>query len=91
MAESSDDGQTWQWLAEIPTRPGDSATRGYHELHGVEVDMQKDRDLAHGGQARTGRKRAAADRRQDLLSQLNIDRNAVVLEYQTAEHNYMNV
>jgi hypothetical protein len=38
VAESSDDGQTWQWLAEIPTRPGDSATRGYHELHGVEVE-----------------------------------------------------
>ncbi len=35
VAESKDDGQTWQWLAEIPTRPGDSVPRGYHELHAV--------------------------------------------------------
>jgi hypothetical protein len=38
VAESLDDGLTWSWLAEIPTRRGDSATRGYHELHGVEVE-----------------------------------------------------
>jgi sialidase-1 len=37
VAESKDDGQTWQWLAEIPTRQGDSAARGYHELHAVEA------------------------------------------------------
>jgi sialidase-1 len=37
VAESSDDGLTWRRLAEIPTRVGDDATRGYHELHGVEV------------------------------------------------------
>lgn len=37
VAESRDDGQTWQWLAEIPTRPGDTATADYHELHGVEA------------------------------------------------------
>jgi hypothetical protein len=36
-AESRDDGQTWQWLAEIPTRQGDSAENGYHELHAVEA------------------------------------------------------
>ncbi len=37
VAESKDDGQTWQWLAEIPTRAGDSAIEGYHELHQVEA------------------------------------------------------
>lgn len=37
MAESKDDGQTWQWLAEIPTRKGDTATHTYHELHAVEA------------------------------------------------------
>ena len=37
MAESRDDGQSWQWLAEIPTRQGDSAENGYHELHAVEA------------------------------------------------------
>lgn len=36
VCESKDDGQTWQWLAEIPVRPGDDA-RHYHELHAVET------------------------------------------------------
>lgn len=35
VSHSSDDGQTWEWLATIPTRPGDDH-RQYHELHGVE-------------------------------------------------------
>jgi len=33
---SSDDGLTWQRLAQIPTRPGDDAVQ-YHELHAVET------------------------------------------------------
>ena len=37
MAESKDDGLTWQWLAEIPTRKGDAVVGGYHELHAVEA------------------------------------------------------
>lgn len=37
VAESTDDGLTWRWLAEIPTRPGDKVVRGYHELHAVEA------------------------------------------------------
>ncbi|MBB5034469.1 sialidase family protein [Prosthecobacter vanneervenii] len=37
VAESKDDGQTWQWLAEIPTRKGDTASNSYHELHAVEA------------------------------------------------------
>ncbi|MCC9602992.1 glycoside hydrolase [Stieleria sp. JC731] len=37
---STDDGQSWQWLAEIPTRDGDKAT-DYHELHGVECQSGK--------------------------------------------------
>lgn len=37
VAESKDDGLTWQWLAEIPARPGDEVVKGYHELHGVEA------------------------------------------------------
>lgn len=35
VAESKDDGLTWQWLAEIPTRKGDK--NAYHELHAVEA------------------------------------------------------
>ncbi|MEJ6723505.1 MAG: sialidase family protein [Akkermansiaceae bacterium] len=37
VAESQDDGVTWKWLAEIPTRPGDSALKSYHELHAIEA------------------------------------------------------
>lgn len=33
---STDDGQSWKWLAEIPTRPGDDK-KEYHELHAVET------------------------------------------------------
>ncbi|MHB1038493.1 MAG: sialidase family protein [Pirellulales bacterium] len=40
VCESSDDGQTWQWLAEIPTRPGDRRDE-YHELHAVESAQGK--------------------------------------------------
>lgn len=36
VCESTDDGQTWRWLADIPARPGDSIAE-YHELHGVET------------------------------------------------------
>lgn len=37
VAESTDDGLNWQWLADIPSRPGDTASTGYHELHAVEA------------------------------------------------------
>ncbi|MBU6300164.1 MAG: glycoside hydrolase [Verrucomicrobia bacterium] len=37
VCESVDDGLTWRWLAEIPTRPGDDARNSYHELHAVEA------------------------------------------------------
>jgi len=38
VCESSDDGLTWKWLAEIPTRGGDDANgKSYHELHAVEA------------------------------------------------------
>lgn len=36
VCESTDDGQTWKWLAEIPARPGDKPSE-YHELHAVEA------------------------------------------------------
>ncbi|MBN2505308.1 MAG: exo-alpha-sialidase [Verrucomicrobia bacterium] len=36
VCESRDDGQTWQWLADIPARPGDAIAQ-YHELHAVET------------------------------------------------------
>lgn len=36
IAESLDDGKTWNWKTEIPTRDGDSF-ENYHELHGVEA------------------------------------------------------
>jgi len=35
--ESTDDGVTWRWLAEIPTRPGDAVAEDYHELHAVQA------------------------------------------------------
>ncbi|MFA5189215.1 MAG: sialidase family protein [Verrucomicrobiia bacterium] len=38
VCESTDDGQTWHWLADIPTRKGDAVVKGYHELHAVEVN-----------------------------------------------------
>jgi hypothetical protein len=44
VCESTDDGQTWKWLAEIPTRKGDDP-REYHELHAVET--AKGRLLVH--------------------------------------------
>ncbi|MEY4483834.1 MAG: hypothetical protein RL693_1286 [Verrucomicrobiota bacterium] len=37
VCESKDDGLTWQWLAEIPTRQGNTAAKEYHELHAVEA------------------------------------------------------
>jgi sialidase-1 len=36
--ESTDDGLTWHWLGEIPTRRGDNVTDDYHELHAVEAN-----------------------------------------------------
>jgi hypothetical protein len=36
VCHSEDDGQTWQWLADLPVREGDSHTE-YHELHAVEA------------------------------------------------------
>jgi hypothetical protein len=36
VCESKDDGQTWTWLADLPTRGGDSA-KEYHELHAIEA------------------------------------------------------
>jgi Neuraminidase (sialidase) len=36
VSVSEDDGQSWQWLATIPTRTGDSPEK-YHELHAVEA------------------------------------------------------
>lgn len=36
VCESVDDGLTWRWLSDIPTRPGDNAV-AYHELHQVQA------------------------------------------------------
>ncbi len=36
VCESTDDGESWRWLAEIPTRHGDQK-KDYHELHAVET------------------------------------------------------
>ena len=36
VCQSTDDGKSWKWLAEIPTRKGDDAVN-YHELHAVET------------------------------------------------------
>ena len=37
---STDDGKTWTWLADIPTRKGDDH-KNYHELHAVEAPSGK--------------------------------------------------
>jgi hypothetical protein len=36
VCASTDDGQSWAWLGDIPVRPGD-ASANYHELHAVEA------------------------------------------------------
>lgn len=36
VCDSTDDGQTWNWLAVIPTRQGDDP-KNYHELHAVDT------------------------------------------------------
>ncbi len=36
VCESSDDGQTWRWLADVPVRHGDTVAQ-YHELHAVQA------------------------------------------------------
>ncbi len=40
VCHSTDDGATWQWLSEIPTRGGDTK-ENYHELHAVECASGK--------------------------------------------------
>lgn len=40
VCQSSDDGQSWQWLAAIPTLEGHSA-KNYHELHAVQAASGK--------------------------------------------------
>jgi Neuraminidase (sialidase) len=40
VCESRDDGKTWTWLADIPTRKGDDGKQ-YHELHAVEASDGK--------------------------------------------------
>ena len=37
VCESSDDGKSWKWLAEIPARKGDRHAE-YHELHAVQAN-----------------------------------------------------
>jgi hypothetical protein len=36
VCESTDDGKSWRWLSDIPSRPGDGV-KEYHELHAVEA------------------------------------------------------
>jgi len=36
VCESTDDGLSWRWLAQLPVRAGDTVD-GYHELHAVET------------------------------------------------------
>jgi hypothetical protein len=36
VCESTDDGQTWRWLSQLPVRDGDTQAE-YHELHAVET------------------------------------------------------
>src|SRR5262249_17905941 len=36
VCESRDDGQSWQWLTDLPVRQGDQSLN-YHELHAVDA------------------------------------------------------
>lgn len=36
VCQSTDDGVTWEWLADLPVRPGDDSAH-YHELHALET------------------------------------------------------
>jgi sialidase-1 len=45
VCDSSDDGRTWRWLADLPSRPGDDPAKDYHELHAV--DAGRGRILVH--------------------------------------------
>lgn len=40
IAVSSDDGQSWDWLCDLPVRPGDTL-ENYHELHAVQAKSGK--------------------------------------------------
>ncbi|NLF72619.1 MAG: exo-alpha-sialidase [Candidatus Anammoximicrobium sp.] len=40
VCQSTDDGQSWEWLSAIPVRDGDDP-RSYHELHAVETADQR--------------------------------------------------
>ncbi len=55
FCQSSDDGQTWTWLASVPVRAGDNPNQ-YHELHAVEaksgrlVAQIRNHNRANGGE-----------------------------------------
>jgi hypothetical protein len=55
VCESTDDGQSWRWLSDIPTRPGDKH-EDYHELHAVETGDRRliahirNHNVANGGE-----------------------------------------
>jgi sialidase-1 len=52
--ESTDDGLTWRWIAEIPSRSGDNATDDYHELHAVQAkDGRVIAHIRHHGKVNT--------------------------------------
>jgi hypothetical protein len=54
VCESSDDGATWRWLADLPVRQGDSPEQ-YHELHAVEAaDGQIVLQIRNHNQANSG-------------------------------------
>jgi len=53
VCSSRDDGQTWQWLASIPVRPGDSQT-DYHELHAVDAGGRLVAHIRNQGRANAG-------------------------------------
>jgi sialidase-1 len=40
VCESTDDGQSWRWLSDVPTREGDNPIE-YHEVHAVEAPSGK--------------------------------------------------
>ena len=59
VSQSTDDGKSWKWLAEIPTRDGDDPDQ-YHELHAVQSG---DRLIAH---VRNHNKRNAGETLQSI-------------------------
>ena len=68
VCESTDDGVTWRWLADLPVRPATMCAQ-YHELHAVETadgQIVAPHPQPQSGQCRRDAAERIVRRRQDL-------------------------